>query len=351
MEQQLLLRLPDEALEKAYQGIDDKSLTCTLLATDEAGREIQLTMGDKTYDATLVDLPCVIETQKTFNSENFYKSGDISQMLVARPVGDPLSSAVAMTTTSTSGNSYNADSGITPPSHGIRSGWELRDVGVCTCPGQIGKDTCDVCDSIPKESVESVVKQITDRIQGFSTESWELMEEEVDPAGDGDWEEEITTSDIIASKSPSPKSRSRASSNKSSAKSSARGTPQRISSPSHFRNIDTSQRPSQPTSPWAARTHSPRTQVRFPAPVALQTRPITGNLLPHQPRRPSATQTQTSSGPSPERKKLLQAAELRNKIAMYEEQYRATVHHMRKIRLQKEIANAKKEIRRLGFEP
>jgi TATA-binding protein-associated factor Taf7 len=38
-------------------------------------------LDEKMYLATLVDLPCLIEAQKTLDFRTFYKSTDVSQML------------------------------------------------------------------------------------------------------------------------------------------------------------------------------------------------------------------------------------------------------------------------------
>ena len=44
------------------------------------GVTAKFTMGSTRMEATLVDMPCVIETQKTPDRIHFYKTGDISQV-------------------------------------------------------------------------------------------------------------------------------------------------------------------------------------------------------------------------------------------------------------------------------
>jgi len=39
-------------------------------------------LDDKINPCHLVELPCVIESQKSFDTENFYKSADIHQMII-----------------------------------------------------------------------------------------------------------------------------------------------------------------------------------------------------------------------------------------------------------------------------
>ena len=38
--------------------------------------------ADETYPATLVNMPTVVEAQKTFDNKTFYKSGEVGQMLI-----------------------------------------------------------------------------------------------------------------------------------------------------------------------------------------------------------------------------------------------------------------------------
>ncbi len=39
-------------------------------------------LNDTTLDAVLVDLPCIIESQKTLDNKQFYKIADISQVII-----------------------------------------------------------------------------------------------------------------------------------------------------------------------------------------------------------------------------------------------------------------------------
>ena len=53
------------------------------LALGSAGvdsRQFKVTFDGVTMDATLVDLPTIIESQKTLDSINFYKTSDICQV-------------------------------------------------------------------------------------------------------------------------------------------------------------------------------------------------------------------------------------------------------------------------------
>eukprot|EP01084_Bolivina_argentea_P115168 204859_1 len=131
MENQLLIKFTDDKLcEQISQGIDSGKLPIINLrpvklknestsnhnkpSDDESEyqREFELHIpGDNTiYKTKLMDLPCIIESQKTYNKNLYFKTGDISQMLV-----------VENTDTEQHGHGqYILDSGITPPSSDIR---------------------------------------------------------------------------------------------------------------------------------------------------------------------------------------------------------------------------------------
>lgn len=80
------------------------------------------------YSCELQDLPCVIETQKTFNKNYYFKSGDISQMLVVNEDDD-------IDNLNLNSGNFKLDSGITPPANFIRNKWEKinEKFSVCRC--------------------------------------------------------------------------------------------------------------------------------------------------------------------------------------------------------------------------
>ncbi|KJE90130.1 hypothetical protein CAOG_001479 [Capsaspora owczarzaki ATCC 30864] len=57
-------------------------LSITYAAAGEDTRQFKVTFDGVTMDATLVDLPTIIESQKSVDKRNFYKTADICQMLV-----------------------------------------------------------------------------------------------------------------------------------------------------------------------------------------------------------------------------------------------------------------------------
>lgn len=72
--------------------------------------------------ASIVDLPCIIESQKTLDALNFFKSNDISQMIVVK---DEKNDNLKRVATKVEGNlrKYQkklASDGLTPPTKNIR---------------------------------------------------------------------------------------------------------------------------------------------------------------------------------------------------------------------------------------
>eukprot|EP00124_Ichthyophonus_hoferi_P004514 Ihof_evm3s508 gene=Ihof_evmTU3s508 len=83
MEEQFVLRFPDDHAVKLRELLRRHSLKDLLkFKWDDDMRHCQIQFGSVTMIGTLKDLPAVIECQKTLDNLNFYKSADISQMLV-----------------------------------------------------------------------------------------------------------------------------------------------------------------------------------------------------------------------------------------------------------------------------
>ena len=81
--QQLLLRLPNKLAEQIRKG-DGNFSKFEVKPDDSEINEnffiFQVGDGDETYPAMLSNLPCNIETHKTFDMSTFYKSCDIGQV-------------------------------------------------------------------------------------------------------------------------------------------------------------------------------------------------------------------------------------------------------------------------------
>ncbi|KAJ3241181.1 hypothetical protein HDU81_001577 [Chytriomyces hyalinus] len=83
VEEQLILRVGDPQLAATLKQIvkDREALDDLSLVFNDA-RKGALRWKDARYPMTLVDLPCIIESHKTWDNRQLYKIADISQMLV-----------------------------------------------------------------------------------------------------------------------------------------------------------------------------------------------------------------------------------------------------------------------------
>lgn len=97
-EEQYILRLPEPLVERMRfalsstkrrdaAGEDKKASTFSVDFQDE--RNATFTVDGTAYPASLMDLPCLVETHKTADKRTFYKSGDLHQVLVVRMPEDP----------------------------------------------------------------------------------------------------------------------------------------------------------------------------------------------------------------------------------------------------------------------
>lgn len=74
-------------------------------------------IGDTTYSSKLVDLPNIIECQKTLDNRHLFKVADISQMLI---VEKPVQNDASVTSTPLNVDDYIWPHGITPPLRHVR---------------------------------------------------------------------------------------------------------------------------------------------------------------------------------------------------------------------------------------
>ncbi|XP_030547640.1 transcription initiation factor TFIID subunit 7 [Rhodamnia argentea] len=93
MEEQFILRVPPSVAERIERLLnedasssDDKELD---LSFSEDGRTGTFVIGNDRFTASLMDLPTVVESYKTFDDTNLIKTADIGQMIMVREPGDP----------------------------------------------------------------------------------------------------------------------------------------------------------------------------------------------------------------------------------------------------------------------
>jgi len=98
MEEQFVLRVPPSVAERIERLLNenatsskDKSLD---LSFSEDGRNGTFVIGNDQFPASLLDLPCIVESYKTYDDSVLIKTADIGQMIMVREHSDPRPDAV-----------------------------------------------------------------------------------------------------------------------------------------------------------------------------------------------------------------------------------------------------------------
>ncbi|PON83606.1 TAFII55 protein, conserved region [Trema orientale] len=98
MEEQFILRVPPSVAERIERLLnedasssEDKSLDVSFL---EDGRTGTFVIGNESFPASLLDLPSVVESYKTYDDSVLIKTADIGQMIMVREPGDAAPDAV-----------------------------------------------------------------------------------------------------------------------------------------------------------------------------------------------------------------------------------------------------------------
>ncbi|CCM02081.1 uncharacterized protein FIBRA_04158 [Fibroporia radiculosa] len=118
-EEQFILRLPPgEDCEKLRKMVAAREVSNDVWFKFKDSRRAVFHIGNNTYSSKLVDLPCVIESQKTLDNKQMFKVADICQMLV---VDNSVENEDALT----NHRNFNVDEfiwphGITPPLRHVR---------------------------------------------------------------------------------------------------------------------------------------------------------------------------------------------------------------------------------------
>ncbi|MCO5575032.1 hypothetical protein L7F22_028829 [Adiantum nelumboides] len=94
MEEHFILRVPPSVAERLERVLnenpaspDDVDIDVSFL---EDGRTGSFKIGGETFPAALLDMPCVLETYKTYDDNVLIKTADIGQMIMVREEKDPL---------------------------------------------------------------------------------------------------------------------------------------------------------------------------------------------------------------------------------------------------------------------
>lgn len=93
MDEQFILRVPpsiaeriDRLLSENGSSSEDKSLD---LSFSDDGKSGTFVLGNESFPASLLDLPCVLESYKTYDDSVLIKTADIGQMILVREEGEP----------------------------------------------------------------------------------------------------------------------------------------------------------------------------------------------------------------------------------------------------------------------
>ncbi|KAF2754222.1 hypothetical protein EJ05DRAFT_479753 [Pseudovirgaria hyperparasitica] len=133
IESQLILRMePGKDCDLLRKAIEERTIGegfhVAFKFWDKEGRRVSVRIRNNYYAAILVDLPCIIEGTKSWDKKGWYKSADISQMLlVLGPAKDDkevqnykLPPEIQRVYDSDTQGLYQYPHGLTPPMHYVR---------------------------------------------------------------------------------------------------------------------------------------------------------------------------------------------------------------------------------------
>ncbi|VFQ75774.1 unnamed protein product [Cuscuta campestris] len=92
MEEQFILRVPPSVAEQIDRLLSENASsedTGLDLTFSEDGRSGTFVIGNERFPASLLDLPCIVESYKTYDDNVLIKTADIGQMIMVREEGDP----------------------------------------------------------------------------------------------------------------------------------------------------------------------------------------------------------------------------------------------------------------------
>ncbi|KAI3980902.1 hypothetical protein MKX01_025467 [Papaver californicum] len=95
MEEQFILRVPPSVAEKIELLFNENSASTSEdkassldISFSEDGRTGTFAIGDERFPASLLDLPGIVESYKTYDDTNLVKTADIGQIIMVREEGD-----------------------------------------------------------------------------------------------------------------------------------------------------------------------------------------------------------------------------------------------------------------------
>ncbi|WVZ69456.1 hypothetical protein U9M48_018237 [Paspalum notatum var. saurae] len=97
MEEQFILRVPPSVAERIERLMNESAASSSAnpdeasldLSFSEDGRNGTFMIGNESFPASLLDLPAVVESYKTYDDSVLIKTADIGQMIMVREENDP----------------------------------------------------------------------------------------------------------------------------------------------------------------------------------------------------------------------------------------------------------------------
>ncbi|XP_023741416.1 transcription initiation factor TFIID subunit 7 isoform X2 [Lactuca sativa] len=89
MEEQFILRVPPSVAERIDRLLNESGSESIDLSFSEDGRSGAFIIGEDHFPASLLDLPCIVESYKTYDDNVLIKTADVGQMIMVRDDGDP----------------------------------------------------------------------------------------------------------------------------------------------------------------------------------------------------------------------------------------------------------------------
>ncbi|KAL6506091.1 transcription initiation factor TFIID subunit 7 [Orobanche hederae] len=98
MEEQFILRVPPAVAERIERLLNDSGFSSEEKSLDlsfpDDGRTGTFAIGNDRFSASLLDLPTVVESYKTYDDNVLIKTADIGQMIMVREEGESVPEAV-----------------------------------------------------------------------------------------------------------------------------------------------------------------------------------------------------------------------------------------------------------------
>ena len=126
LENEIILRMPEPYSLTLHEALQNGGLKDRLQIDFESDvRHATVKFDGVVFAAKLVDLPCIVESWKTFDKKSLWKTGDVCQMLVCKNPEGPDSSSGEEDNPdhfemSQESKKYKYPHGLTPPMKNVR---------------------------------------------------------------------------------------------------------------------------------------------------------------------------------------------------------------------------------------